>query len=77
MALLLLFLLSALGVAVALVVAALATAILLDLFHPQWGSLAEGRRERGLCFRCGYDLTGNVSGVCPECGTPTPQPPRK
>ena len=25
---------------------------------------------RGLnrCPRCGYDLTGNVSGVCPECG---------
>ena len=20
--------------------------------------------------RCGYDLTGNVSGVCPECGQP-------
>ncbi len=19
--------------------------------------------------RCGYDLTGNTSGVCPECGT--------
>ena len=29
------------------------------------------RRERdrkGLCLHCGYDLTGNVSGVCPECG---------
>ena len=22
----------------------------------------------GLCPACGYDLTGNVSGVCPECG---------
>ena len=21
-----------------------------------------------ICRRCGYDLTGNVSGVCPECG---------
>jgi hypothetical protein len=20
------------------------------------------------CGQCGYDLTGNVSGVCPECG---------
>ena len=20
------------------------------------------------CVNCGYDLTGNVSGVCPECG---------
>jgi hypothetical protein len=26
------------------------------------------RRERGLCAGCGYDLRGNVSGVCPECG---------
>ena len=24
----------------------------------------------GHCQKCGYDLTGNVSGVCPECGTP-------
>ena len=23
----------------------------------------------GHCKRCAYDLTGNVSGVCPECGT--------
>jgi len=23
------------------------------------------------CQKCGYDLTGNVSGICPECGTPT------
>lgn len=27
---------------------------------------------RGLptCIQCGYDLTGNTSGVCPECGDP-------
>lgn len=25
---------------------------------------------RSLCLHCGYDLTGNVSGVCPECGKP-------
>lgn len=23
-----------------------------------------------ICQTCGYDLTGNVSGVCPECGAP-------
>ena len=32
----------------------------------------------GHCRFCGYDLTGNVSGTCPECGTacekPTKQP---
>ena len=26
------------------------------------------RRSKGECVRCGYDLTGNTSGVCPECG---------
>ncbi len=24
------------------------------------------------CEHCGYNLTGNVSGICPECGTPVP-----
>lgn len=27
-------------------------------------------REPHECHRCRYDLTDNVSGVCPECGTP-------
>jgi hypothetical protein len=27
------------------------------------------RMPPGHCQKCGYDLTGNVSGVCPECGT--------
>jgi hypothetical protein len=26
------------------------------------------RRATGLCTRCGYDMTCNVSGRCPECG---------
>jgi hypothetical protein len=26
------------------------------------------RRKHGLCLSCGYNLTGNVSGVCSECG---------
>jgi len=26
------------------------------------------RRKKGLCLCCGYDLTRNVSGICPECG---------
>jgi len=33
----------------------------------------------GHCRKCGYDLTGNVTGVCPECGAPAsvrrPAPP--
>ncbi len=27
------------------------------------------RRREGWCVKCGYDLTGNESGKCPECGT--------
>lgn len=27
------------------------------------------RRKNKLCARCGYPLRGNVSGVCPECGS--------
>lgn len=45
-----------------------------------------GRELRsGFCMVCGYDLTGNVSGACPECGAaisehaqiidPKPAPP--
>jgi len=26
------------------------------------------RRKRGQCLACGYDLQGNVSRTCPECG---------
>ena len=36
------------------------------------------RRDRryppGHCQECGYNLTGNVSGVCPECGTKIESP---
>ncbi|GJM25902.1 MAG: hypothetical protein DHS20C16_23170 [Phycisphaerae bacterium] len=27
----------------------------------------------GQCLNCGYNLTGNASGTCPECGTPVPR----
>ena len=27
------------------------------------------RGKRGRCLECGYSLTGNVSGICPECGS--------
>lgn len=29
---------------------------------------AEAAREKQACLECGYDLAGNVSGTCPECG---------
>lgn len=32
-------------------------------------ALRRRRKKEGLCFNCTYNLTGNVSGICPECGT--------
>jgi hypothetical protein len=33
------------------------------------------RRKHGChCLGCSYDLTGNTSGTCPECGNPIPTP---
>ncbi len=33
---------------------------------------ARPEEEARQCAQCGYNLTGNVSGVCPECGTSIP-----
>lgn len=44
-----------------------------------WGLLTWIDRKRllpGLCDHCGYDLSGNISGRCPECGTPLRLPRR-
>ncbi len=30
--------------------------------------LRHQRQQGRPCVRCGYDLRGNTSGVCPECG---------
>jgi len=39
-----------------------------------------GRRSKRLqrlrnacCIKCGYNLTGNISGTCSECGTAVPE----
>jgi hypothetical protein len=39
-------------------------------FLRQRSRLAENQ-----CRACGYNLTGNTSGTCPECGTPVPSRP--
>ncbi len=31
------------------------------------------RPTEGHCPNCNYNMTGNVSNKCPECGTPTPK----
>ncbi len=43
---------------------------LLGIAVPTVLSLRSRRRyPPGHCVRCGYNLTGNTSGLCPECGT--------
>jgi len=41
--------------------------------RPRWrsGGKDSGDYPVGYCQACGYDLTGNASGRCPECGEPT------
>ena len=53
----------ALILGVALLIVTLAPAAVLLWRH-------RPRRPPGHCGQCGYDLTGNVSGRCPECGSP-------
>jgi len=38
---------------------------------------ARARNMLPNCEKCEYDLTGNVSGVCPECGTTINEGQRK
>ncbi len=40
-------------------------AVLPGVWLVGWGRRAAGK---GRCSNCDYDLTGNTSGVCPECG---------
>lgn len=37
-------------------------------------SLLRRKPAAGYCKKCRYNLTGNVSGVCPECGQPIETP---
>jgi hypothetical protein len=42
-----------------------------------WALHRDRPAKPGCCRRCGYDLTGNISGVCPECGMRAEGSPRR
>ena len=45
-------------------------ALIFAIFPAIWLFKCHKRRKLGpnACPSCGYDLTGNETGVCPECG---------
>jgi hypothetical protein len=49
---------------------ALGANLLLWLWIVRPEQIRRKRLDNGLCVHCGYDLRGNVSDVCPECGHP-------
>jgi hypothetical protein len=48
------------------------SALVLTVTLALWFRVWRRRVRAGHCRCCGYDLTGNVSGVCPECGNGVP-----
>lgn len=44
--------------------------VLVTALLPLRWFIRRGKAAAGHCRRCGYDLTANLSGTCPECGTP-------
>ena len=58
---------------------ALSLVVLLVIALPTIAVVFATRKQRlrqrlGLCLRCGYNLTGNASGICPVCETPVLPP---
>ena len=51
------------------VATALAGVLAFARFRSDWALLTRrDRKHAGLCPQCTYNLTGNLSGRCPECG---------
>ncbi|NLX23240.1 MAG: hypothetical protein GXY55_16435 [Phycisphaerae bacterium] len=70
----LLWLFLAPSMAIAVLILLIASLILLIYGIRQRRRLAIS--PRAICRSCGYDLQGNVSGRCPECGTEIPPEPQ-
>ncbi len=39
------------------------------MLHILWRKEQQRQDESRLCEQCGYNLIGNISGICSECGT--------
>jgi hypothetical protein len=39
-----------------------------EIYRSSREGVPEDEREQNKCSHFGYDLTGNISGACPECG---------
>lgn len=46
------------------------TILIATTVYPLYWILRYRRTRPGQCHYCGYNLTGNISGICPECGKP-------
>jgi hypothetical protein len=53
-----------------LIVLAAAVDLVISAFWNRKSRQRAHRVARGLCVRCGYNLHGNASMICPECGEP-------
>lgn len=58
------------AIAIGILVPAIISSLLLKCTH--WLGWLPPVPSYPACCTCGYNLTGNVSGICPECGSPTP-----
>ena len=52
---------------------ALATGIPFKIRRLRQRQESRGSSGSPRCTHCDYNLTGNASGICPECGTPIPE----
>jgi len=62
------------GVAIVLEVYSL---VKLESLSNEYDARVNYSQDAAHCGRCGYDLTGNTTGVCPECGWQLPKLPVK
>ena len=69
-----LFVPSLAGVLLVLIVLVPVTLSAVRMIRGRRERLATYRRRTRRCLECGYSLVGNLSGVCPECGTPDVRP---